>query len=628
MHLNFCKYLKEAASGGSRRIRYMRIPILLVLGWGFMLTPVSAQSTVPEQTLPFRKIQLNDLSEFKTTASNWQIAGNAQADHALDGALSSVPGTGVLLNNMDAQNRAHLFTVFEHGDIELETEVLMVKGANSGIYLQGRYEVQLFDSWGKTSVNYADMGGIYQRTDPVTQKGYEGYAPAVNASRAPGLWQKLYIRFKAPEFDAGGRKIADARFEKVLLNGVMLHQEVTVSGPTRSGAFTDEQPLGPLMIQGNHGKVAFRNMRYKRYGKEKIAVSQLRFAVYPTPGDSLSAFREDAAQQEAPTDTLSWRLAQGAETFLIKFAGEMELPRVGSYLFKLQTGGGGMLVVGSDTLIRHDGTNPFDRVVSASYNAKTTKLPFVLVYNKPLQWREGLALFAEGPEVALHELHTPASFFHEPPVEPMLVETRADRATIQRSFIAVGDGKKTHCLSVATPQGTHFTIDLATGSLLQVWDGGFLDATPMWHRRGNQQVAIARGPVIVLDSSHQLVNGHGDIVPWNLVAYTLGAHGLPEFTYSAGKTTITDKLVPEQGRRALARTLRIRNAPGGSVRLASGSAIEALPGNTYLVNEKQYYLTVSSSKEPPVIRKTADGQELWVTTGGKGLTEIQYTLWW
>jgi hypothetical protein len=80
----------------------------------------------------------------------------------------------------------------------------MATESNSGIYLQGRYEIQLLDTWGATAIRSGSNGGIYERWNesrPNGQKGYMGYAPRQNASRAPGLWQKLKISFQAPRFD-------------------------------------------------------------------------------------------------------------------------------------------------------------------------------------------------------------------------------------------------------------------------------------------------------------------------------------------------------------------------------------------------------------------------------------------
>jgi hypothetical protein len=69
--------------------------------------------------------------------------------------------------------------------------------------------------------------------------------------------------FRAPHFDAAGKKTANALFVKVVQNGVVIHENVQVTGPTRAASFQDEKPLGPLMLQGDHGPVAYRNIRIR-----------------------------------------------------------------------------------------------------------------------------------------------------------------------------------------------------------------------------------------------------------------------------------------------------------------------------------------------------------------------------
>jgi hypothetical protein len=115
--------------------------------------------------LPARPIPLNDLGAFRKTSANWRVAGGATVDRGRALALQSEPGTGVLVNSPTDAAKGHLFTTMEHGDIDLSLDVMLPKGSNSGIYLMGRYEVQLFDSWGTASPTFADMGGIYQRGD-------------------------------------------------------------------------------------------------------------------------------------------------------------------------------------------------------------------------------------------------------------------------------------------------------------------------------------------------------------------------------------------------------------------------------------------------------------------------------
>ncbi len=108
--------------------------------------------------LPFKEMPLNDLSEFKAAAGNWQIAGDVYANRNTDGALEASEGVGILANIPTDDAKDNIFTNFEHGDIELELDVMMPKGSNSGIYLQSRYEVQLFDSWGQKTPQHSDIG--------------------------------------------------------------------------------------------------------------------------------------------------------------------------------------------------------------------------------------------------------------------------------------------------------------------------------------------------------------------------------------------------------------------------------------------------------------------------------------
>ena len=146
-------------------------------------------------------------------------------------------GTGILVNLPDKKNHgADLYTNFEHGDLDMELDYMMAKGSNSGIYLQGRYELQLEDSWGVKPPTFGNNGGIYQRWDeskPEAERGYEGYAPRQNAGRAPGLWQHLKVSFQAPRFDASGKKIQNAKIIRAELNGVVIHEDLELLGPTR-----------------------------------------------------------------------------------------------------------------------------------------------------------------------------------------------------------------------------------------------------------------------------------------------------------------------------------------------------------------------------------------------------------
>lgn len=604
----------------------LRIKLLICLGWFLSIAGISIAQNGPfADALPGNKLFLNDLSGFRAAGFNWKIVGNVSADMKKDQALNAAPGKGILANLSDEKNRTHLFTRLEHGDVEIDMEVLMAKGSNSGIYLQGRYELQLFDSWAKKDRKYSYMGGIYQRTDTATNQGYEGSAPLVNVCKAPGLWQKLKIIFKAPDFNEQGKKIADARFLKVYLNGVLVQDDVAVSGPTRSAPFVDEKPLGPMMIQGNHGRVAFRNISFKVYDDNSVKVKDLIYREYKTPGEYIKNLATLEKAGERKVDSISRHLAGHPDIFLMEYSGKMQFPKTGTYLFTLQTGGGGILVINGDTVIRHGGANGFEQKISKAFKARTGSLPFTLIYNKPIQYREGLALFVEGPGMAMHPLHAPGSVFREPPVEPLIIAAGKEKAVIQRSFMNSRDGKKTHCLSVGTPQGIHFTVDLERGDLFQVWDGRFLDATPMWHRRGNAQVAIPLGPSILFPDAPAFTTGGEGM---KFTEYNLDGLGLPEFSYRAGSMNILDKFIPSATQRAITRRIRINGAGDFDYKLAEGNAIEQLEDGSFLVNDKEFYLVVKAAGLQPRIEKSGASRAIMMHGTISGNLEFEYTLLW
>lgn len=201
-----------------------------------------------------------DFSAWRADTAQWQIVGGAHLNPADEKALLAEPGTDAILNG-PAGRTANLFSKQEFGDVLAHIEFVVPKDSNSGVYLMGRYEIQVFDSWQKQpEYPGIECGGIYQRWDESKQKGFEGHSPRVNASKAPGQWQTFDIVFRAPRFDKNGRKIANARFEKVVHNGVLVHSDIELTGPTRASAYDDEKPTGPLMLQGDHGPIAYRNL--------------------------------------------------------------------------------------------------------------------------------------------------------------------------------------------------------------------------------------------------------------------------------------------------------------------------------------------------------------------------------
>lgn len=168
---------------------------------------------------------------------------------------------GTILNSNQGRT-SNLVSDGKFGDVELYVEFMLAKGSNSGVYLHGLYEVQVFDSFGtKEPITSSDGGGIYHQW--INEKGVGGSAPKVNASRAPGEWQSYYIWFRGPRFDPSGRKTENARFLRVRHNGILIQENVECPGPTRAHMEIPEAARNPVMLQGDHGPVAFRNIHVR-----------------------------------------------------------------------------------------------------------------------------------------------------------------------------------------------------------------------------------------------------------------------------------------------------------------------------------------------------------------------------
>jgi hypothetical protein len=205
------------------------------------------------------------LSAWNNVSDKWIFAGGVDLDPKNAKRLVPLPGKGVILD--EAGRLKDIVTKQKFGDIEAHLEFVIPKGSNSGVKLEGLYEIQIYDSYGAKKLTGSDCGGIYPRAEmkPSYHHIDDGVAPKTNAAKPPGQWQTLDIIFMAPRFDAEGKKIANARFVKVTLNGQIIHENVEVPYPTGHAWHNKESATGPLLLQADHGPVAFRNVRVRPY---------------------------------------------------------------------------------------------------------------------------------------------------------------------------------------------------------------------------------------------------------------------------------------------------------------------------------------------------------------------------
>lgn len=181
--------------------------------------------------------------------SQWKSANGGEAKWLVrDGAMEVVGKTG------DITSKA------EFGDIQLHIEwatPAQVQGSsqgrgNSGVFLQGRYEIQVLDSFENTTYYHGQAAAVYKQ-----------YAPLVNASRRPGEWQSYDIIYRAPKFDEAGNVVKKARVT-VLHNGVLVQDNVEILGTTTNEevqpTYTKHPEKGPIRLQDHSNPTRFRNI--------------------------------------------------------------------------------------------------------------------------------------------------------------------------------------------------------------------------------------------------------------------------------------------------------------------------------------------------------------------------------
>ncbi|UCF00515.1 MAG: DUF1080 domain-containing protein [Planctomycetota bacterium] len=164
----------------------------------------------------------------------------------VDGAMEVVPGSGSIVTKRKFKDfKLHV----EFNIPRLHTAAKGQHRANSGVYLQCRYEVQILDSFGQEP-RYNGCGAIYRVK-----------APDENASKKAGEWQTYDIIFHAPRFDRDYqniRKVENARIT-VIHNGVLIHNAVEIPSKTGRGQPEGPEP-GPILLQDHGSKVKFRNI--------------------------------------------------------------------------------------------------------------------------------------------------------------------------------------------------------------------------------------------------------------------------------------------------------------------------------------------------------------------------------
>ncbi|MFZ0035290.1 MAG: DUF1080 domain-containing protein [Sedimentisphaerales bacterium] len=176
-----------------------------------------------------------DLNNAKPENVRWKL---------VDGAMEVTPGSGSIVTKRKFKDyKLHL-----EFRLSFMPEARGQARANSGVYMQGRYEVQVLDSFGILKSRNDECGGIYGVG-----------APRVIMCAPPLQWQTYDITFQAPRFDAAGNKVESALLS-VVHNGITIHENLKVPGPTTLALDNNVKDPGGICLQDHGNLVQFRNI--------------------------------------------------------------------------------------------------------------------------------------------------------------------------------------------------------------------------------------------------------------------------------------------------------------------------------------------------------------------------------
>lgn len=545
---------------------------------GLLLTaPIYAQTS--SVTLP--RLATDRL----TLPANWQRAGSVMASPT-QATFKTGAGNTLLVGNVGQA----LTLVPQATDFALQTEVLMTPGASAQLTLPTGQTVPLTDA---------------------------------RLNKAPGLWQTVDIRYRAATASR------PAMIDRLVINGVTLREGQTLP---RSAA------NGPVTVTVQNGSVVLRNVGYRGLNNRSVAkwAGPLNYSIYE--GETLvkSELAGKKLIKKDTTAAISFESAYGIKprNFTILFSGKLNMADAGTYQFDLDYGGRARLFVDSKEVITGD-YKDLGAQMSVELPLTAGNHDIEVLFGRAWQ-RPGLGLFVSLPDTRPKALHTLISLPEPDPVSVIGVQADA-KPVLVRSFVLLPGEKlkRTHSLSVGTPAGRHFTLDLNQMALLQVWKGDFADVTEMWYERGEPQLLKPMGANVLLAPQTALMVMNDANAAWpdsvseTILQYkglSLDKQGMPTTEYTIGGATVTDAIRPTA--EGLTRTMNLTGSANGPVvcRLAAGTQIEEIAKGLYAVNDRSYYVRIDPALKAE-LRNANGRQELRLPVALKnGAATVQYEI--
>ena len=455
-----------------------------------------------------------------------------------------------------------------HQDLTVKLSYRLLEAAEASLLLQGQHALSLND---------------------LTLAGFKPQRPAIIT---PGVWHDLELVY------AAGKDGNPAIVSELYLDGNQLHysRELPATQSATGGLDLQITKGGVELTSVRTAPSAGTGSRIGPAGEVMLNVPLLEYKAYKlaAPDKNFSDWEREPDARGYIKRIHNTAVNPGSPNYVIAYTGPLNIPKSGSYEFRTWGPGKVRLYLDDKLLVDHGGQPHWETKGKHELAAGDYDFRFEYFYSGGWD-RMDLGYTFEDQEERFINTMEESRLLAAPGLNEPLVVASDDRPYILRSFayfpapkVYEDATKRTHVVSVGEGQGPHYSVDLQTGALLQVWRGEFADVQDMWIARGEPQVMRPLGLAVAFDGRPQWAESAENSWPdlprepdtddFQHSAYELDDAGRPTFYYETGSASVSDRLTPDGD--GLLRELTYSAGGGDSYTLVASAAkiTETSPG--------------------------------------------------
>ncbi|NJC25244.1 PA14 domain-containing protein [Neolewinella antarctica] len=471
----------------------------------------------------------------------------------------------------------------------------------------------------------------------------EGQSSQLRGLPSRGIWHDLELIFLS------ATENVPATVLEVYVDGNLVH--------TQHKLRRSEIGHGPLVIEPATGAtVRVANLRtagvaragatsvIEEDGEVNLEIPLLSYAAYATGGDT-EAFTDWQKEPDERGYVQRFDVAAlnpGTGQYALRFTGKLNVPKSGKYWWNILSPSTARFFIDGEEVLSHDGDPGPPTADSLQLAAGDHDVALEFTYRGGWNRLMFSYRFEDEKVKLLNTVEWGVAYGAPASSDPLPVEMD-DRPYLLRSFlffpaprIYAATSKRTHVVSVGEGKGPHYSVDLQTGSLLQVWRGDFADVRDMWAGRGPKQIITPLGVTTTFDGDRQWTEDPD--APWpgrsdepgeddfQHFAYDLDEAGRPTFTYKIDKGQVSDKFTPDGD--ALVRDLRHTGSGiDRYTQIANAEQITEISPGEFELRSPGMRITIESYDGEGLFKQVSEGRERLIAhVGADG--HLRYRINW